>query len=80
MLSEKVQSDTLLLERRDVMKTIQIRIDSVLASEYRRLYSKAFPHRRTDRLKLQEFIARFVEDRLREETKFVEREGGRDEP
>ncbi len=56
------------------MKSIQVEIDAKLAEAYRRRYLKAFPSEITERMAIQQFISNFLEDRLREEIVFIERE------
>lgn len=56
------------------METIGIEIDAQLANEYFRKYRRIFRSKRTARMKYQEFLRAFVEDRLREEIKFLEQE------
>lgn len=54
--------------------TLTIKIDSVLATEYRDAYHRALDSRNEIKQTLDEFIAGFVEDRLAEEIAFFEEE------
>lgn len=54
--------------------TINIKIDSVLATKYKDTYHRALGSRNVTKQTLDKFIAGFVEDRLIEEIAFFEEE------
>ena len=55
-------------------QTLTIKIDTALATEYRDTYCLALGSHNEIKQTLDEFIARFVEDRLAEEIAFFEAE------
>jgi len=56
------------------MKTITVKVNKKLASEYRRTYLKTFKDKKVSKLNDGEFLRFFVEDRLREEIDFLHEE------
>lgn len=59
--------------------TLTIKIDHVLAAEYRDAYRRALGSNNEVELALDEFVAGFVEDRLSEEIAFLGEEFATDQ-
>lgn len=55
-------------------RNIIIRINSTLATTYRKAYRRAFGSHDKAEQTIEEFMSGFVEDRLTEEIEFLERE------